>query len=126
MNSKLIVTLGALALFGISISAYSGPHADEAIIQLNKAIESAKSGDSKASADYAEQAKQHLIMEDKDHPYPVTTRRIPGENTKQEHDEAAFGEINKAEKELEKNKINEAIKHEKNAETDIKLKEQEK
>ena len=116
-----------MAFINIPTLAYGEEqHGDEAITEVNKAEDSAKSGDVKASTASAEKAKKHLLKKDSAHPYPKSVKKITGENPKQEHDEAAVSEINKAEGHLKAGETTEAAEHEKEAETHVKQLDQTK
>ncbi|WP_374088191.1 small metal-binding protein SmbP [Methylomicrobium lacus] len=126
MKIKFYIFTGLSAFASIATSVYGGTHGDEAIKQLEKAIESAKAGDNKASIEHVETAKRHLRLENKEHPYTKSLKKITGENPKQEHDEAAVDQMNKAEAHLKKGQFKDAEQHEKDAETHVIEKEQTK
>jgi ribonucleotide monophosphatase NagD (HAD superfamily) len=101
-------------------------HSKEAEQQLEKAVESGEKSDAKEVIVHSEEAKKHLIEENKEKPYPQPLKHITGENPKAEHDEATFEEIGKAEDHAKKGEASEAVGHVKKASTHLKRKEQSK
>ena len=127
---KLFNNLLASLIFiaGNSVLAYAAEdeHAKEAEQQLEQAVESGKKSDAKGVTVHSEEAKKHLIEENKEKPYPQPLKQITGENPKAEHDKATFEEIGKAEGHAKKGEASEAAGHAKNASTHLKEKEQSK
>jgi hypothetical protein len=77
-------------------------HGQEATQHLEKAEESGKAGAAGEAGKHAEEAKKHVIQQNKARPYRKSPKKISGENPKQEHDDQAFGAMDKAKGHAEK------------------------
>ena len=119
--------VGLVSIVGSSSLVYAqDEHAKEATQHLEQAVESGNKGDAKGAASHTEEAKQHVIEENREKPYTEPAKHITGENPKAEHDKATFEEIGKAEGHAKKGEATEAAGHAKNASTHLKEKEQSK
>jgi hypothetical protein len=123
-----ILVTGLLFIVGnfTQACAVENKHAIEAEQHLEQAVESGKSGDTKGQAGHVEDAEKHLIQENKEHPYPQSTKHITGEDPKAEHDKAAFADMEKAKADAKQGHAKQASDDAKNAEAHIKDKEHSK
>ncbi|HYE36930.1 small metal-binding protein SmbP [Methylocaldum sp.] len=103
-----VILAGAFSLFGVSAAVYAEKHAKEATEHLDQAVESGKKGDAEGAAKHTEEAQQHAIEENKEHPYAQPSKAVTGENPKAEHDTKAFSEIKKAKGHAKKDHAKEA------------------
>jgi len=119
--------VGLVSIAGNSTLVYAqDEHAKEAEQHLEQAAESGKKGDAAGVTLHSEEAKKHVIEENKEKPYTQPSKHITGENPKAEHDKATFEEIGKAEGHAKNGEASEAAGHAKNASTHLKEKEQSK
>jgi len=118
---------GIFAITSNTTLAYAqNENAKEAEQHLEKAAESGEKGDAVGVAIQAEEAKEHIIEENKENPYIQPLKVISGENPKAEHDKAIFEEINKAKGHAKNNEAVKAAEHIKNAKIHLNKKEQSK
>lgn len=123
MKKYYSLLAGLIFIAGNSSLSFATQHAIEAEQHLEQATESGKKGDAAGVASHTEEAQKHLIEENKEKPYPQSSKQITEENPKAEHDKATFEEIGKAKGHAKKG---EAAEHAKNAESHLKQKEQTK
>lgn len=109
-----------------SVGSAEEQHGQEATQHLEQAVENAKQGAAEEAGKHTEEAKQHVIRQNKAHPYRKSPKKISGENPKQEHDEQAFGAMQKAEGHADKGHAREAGEAAGQAEEHLKEKEQAK
>lgn len=95
----------------------------EAVEDLEKATRDSAKGVTPKAAQELESAKQHLIKENKAHPYAEPMKQISGESPKAEADRKAFRELKKAEKDAKKKVAGDAADEAKKALSDVKAKE---
>ena len=119
--------VGLISIAGNPMLVYAeDKHAIEAERHLEQAVESGEKGDAKAAGSHTEEAKQHVMEENKENPYTKPAKHITGENPKAEHDNATFDEMRKAEGHAKKGEASKAAGHAKNASKHLKEKEQSK
>jgi hypothetical protein len=121
-----VVLAGACSLFGVSTAVYAEEHAKEAAEHLDQAAESGKKGDAEGVAKHTDEAQQHAVEENKEHPYAQPSKPVTGENPKAEHDKKAFGEMKKAKGHAQKGHAKEAGKAAEKAATHLEEKAQTK
>jgi hypothetical protein len=126
-HSTISLVAGAVLLTNFaSVGFAEEQHGQEATQHLEQAVESGKKGAAEEAGKHTEEAKQHAIQQNKKRPYRKSPKKITGENPKQEHDEQAFGAMEKAEGHAEKGHAQEAGKAAGQAEEHLKEKEQAK
>ena len=119
--------MGLLSIASNSTLVYAqDEHAKEATQHLEQAVESGNKGDAEGAAAHSEEAKKHVIEENKEKPYTQPPKPIYGENPKAEHDRATFKEIGKAKGHAKKGHAKKAADAAKKAETHLQEKEQSK
>jgi hypothetical protein len=128
MNSHRLTLLAGviLAMTGVSVSFAEDPHGQEAIRHLDKAAESGKQGSAAEAGKHTDEAKQHVIEGNTEHPYRKSPKKISGENPKQEHDEQTFGEMQRPKGHAKQGHAQEAGESAAKAESHLKQKEQAK
>jgi hypothetical protein len=89
-----ILLAGLAGLFGSATVGHAQEdHEKKAEQLLKKAMESGRKGNAKAVAKHTEAARNHLIQQNREHPYTHPSLHIYGENPKAEHDDALFEEM---------------------------------
>ena len=101
-------------------------HVKKAIQELEQAVESGKKGDAKGVARHTEEAKKHVVEENKEHPYIQPFKPVYGQEQKAEHDKETFEEMEKAIAEAKKGRAKEAGEAAGRAVTHLKEKEESK
>lgn len=126
MNTKLNLSgvVAALVLScAIQPSLAEGTQGQQAVEDLEKATKDSSKGSTAKAAKELEEAKQHLIKENKAHPYAEPMKQISGDAPKAEADRKAFRELEKAEADAKKKVAGDAADEAKKALSDVQEKE---
>jgi microtubule-associated protein 1 len=126
MKNDMNVIGAAVAVF-VSCATPSLVQADkqgkEAIEDLRKATQDSAQGAASKAAEELDEAEEHLIEENKAHPYAEPMKQISGEVPKAEADRKAFRELKKAEKDAKRKVSGDAADEAEKALSDVEEKE---
>jgi hypothetical protein len=124
MKESFSCSLIAFAfLAGCSTMDYAtDEHEDKALQELGLAVRSAENEDAGGLIDHTEKAKQHLIEENREHPYTHPFVSIYGQFPKAEHDMGTFEEMDKAIEEAKKGNLIKAAEAARRASVHLKQK----